>query len=100
MKTKYLFLCILLLINFSASFAQKTKFYIRPELVGARGKEVEGAIGLFASIFYDQATDKYPCVVVTTKADVADMLGHEKQKQLLGSSTGDNELHDALGCDF
>jgi hypothetical protein len=100
MKTKYLFLYILLLINFSASFAQKTKFYIRPELVGARGKEVEGAIGLFASIFYDQVTDKYPCAVVTTKADVIDMLGHEKQKQLLGSSTGDNELHNALGCDF
>jgi hypothetical protein len=100
MKRKYLFLCILLLINFSASFAQKTKFYIRPELVGARGKEVESAIGLFASIFYDQAIDKYPCVVVTTKADVIDMLGHEKQKQLLGSSTGDNELHNALGCDF
>jgi hypothetical protein len=69
-------------------------------LVGARGKEVEGAIGLFASIFYDQAIEKYSCVVVTTKADVVAMLGHEKQKQLLGSSTGDNELHNALGCDF
>ncbi len=69
-------------------------------MVGTRGKEVEGAIGLFASIFYDQAIDKYPCAVVTTKADVIDMLGHEKQKQLLGSSTGDNELHNALGCDF
>ena len=100
MKTKYLFLCIILVFNFSFTLGQKTKFYIRPELVGTRGKEVEGAIGLFASIFYDQVIDKYPCAVVTTKADVIDMLGHEKQKQLLGSSTGDNELHNALGCDF
>lgn len=100
MKTRYLFLSLLLLIGLSTSLAQKTNFYIRPELVGTRGKEVEGAIGLFASIFYDQATDKYPCVLVTTKADVVDMLGHEKQKQLLGTSSGDNELHNALGCDF
>lgn len=100
MKTQYLFLSILLIIGFSTPFAQVTKFYIRPELVGTRGKEVEGAIGLFASIFYEQAIEKYPCVVVTTKADVVAMLGHEKQKQLLGTSSGDNELHNALGCDF
>ncbi|MBK7229477.1 MAG: hypothetical protein IPH97_11610 [Ignavibacteriales bacterium] len=79
MKTRYLFLSLLLLIGLSTSLAQKTNFYIRPELVGTRGKEVEGAIGLFASIFYDQATDKYPCVLVTTKADVVDMLGHENK---------------------
>jgi hypothetical protein len=100
MKTRYLTFCFIAIFSFSFNLAQKTKFYIRPELVGERGKEVEGAIGLFASIFYEQATDKYPCVVVTTKADAVDMLGHEKQKQLLGSSTGDNELHNSLGCDF
>lgn len=100
MKTRHLTFCFIVVFSFSFNLAQKTKFYIRPELVGERGKEVEGAIGLFASIFYEQATDKYPCVVVTTKADVVEMLGHEKQKQLLGSSTGDNELHNSLGCDF
>jgi len=100
MKTRYLFLCLFVLINFSFSLAQKTKFYIRPELVGERGKEVEGAIGLFASIFYDKAINKYPCAMVTTKADLVEMLGHEKQKQLLGTSSGDNELHNALGCDY
>lgn len=100
MKTQYLFLSILLIIGFSTPFAQVTKFYIRPELVGVRGKEVEAAIGLFATIFWEKAKEKYPCVVVTTKADVVALLDNERQKQLLGSSTGDNELYNALGCDF
>lgn len=100
MNLRNFIIYIVLALNFSFSFAQTTKFYIRPELVGIRGKEVEGAIGLFASIFSGQAEKIYPCVVVTTKADVSAMLGHEREKQLLGASAGDNQLHEALGCDF
>lgn len=102
MKIKYLFFLIFLLISIGSSVAQKAKFFIKPSLVGTRGIEVEGAIGLFASEFEDYVKRIYTCAVVTTEADLGNLIGHERQRQLLGSGSAnfDENIKDALDCDF
>ena len=102
MNNKYLFTLILLTIMISSAFAQKSKFFIKPTLVGTRGIEVEGAIGLFASEFADYIKQIYPCVIVTTQADLGALIGHERERQLLGSGSQnfDESIKDALDCDY
>jgi len=97
MKIRYSILCILLLLDFSNTFAQQAKFFIKSTFVGARAKEIEGVVGLFASIFADQIKQVHSCVVITTEADVGTMLGQEKQLQLLGSHS---DIGANLGCDY
>lgn len=102
MNNKYVYTLIFLIIIISSTFAQKSKFFIKPTLVGIRGIEVEGAIGLFASEFDNYIKQIYPCVIVTSQADLGALIGHERERQLLGSGSEnfDESIKDALDCDY
>jgi hypothetical protein len=102
MKPQYQFFLIFLVISICSSFAQKANFFIKPSLVGTRGIEVEGAIGLFASEFENYVKEIYPCAIITTEADLGNLMGHERQCQLLGSGSADfdENIKDALDCDY
>jgi hypothetical protein len=65
-------------------------------------KEAAAAAGLLAFEIARAMNEKYPCVQTLTQADVANLLGHERARELLGS--GDPETLDriagAVGSDY
>ena len=102
MKLSSVIFIILMVINTSASFAQERTFFIQPSLVGIRGIEVQGTIGLFASEFENYLKQYYSCVIVTTQSDLGALVELERQRQLLGSGSADfdENIKDALDCDY
>ncbi len=102
MKTRYLILFLLITTIACNSFAQKTKFYIKSTVGGLYPKEIEGLPTYFATLFEDYLKEKYSCTIVITTSDTGDLLGLERQKQLLGSGSEETlkSIADALGVDY
>jgi len=101
---KYSFL-ILFLVSFalSCSYGQKTRFFIMSRLVGPGDQQrVAGAVSYFITSFDNKVKKTYPCTTVLCENDIGTLLGHERQRQLLGSETPGlmESISDALGCDY
>jgi len=102
MKTRYLVLFLLIATIADNSFAQKTQFYIKSTVGGLYPKEIEGLPTYFATLFDNYLKEKYSCTTVLTTSDVGNLLGWERQRQLLGSGSEETlkSISDALGVDY
>lgn len=102
MKTRCLVLLFLIVIIAGNSFAQRTQFYIKSTVGGLYPKEIEGLPAYFATLFDNSLKEKYSCTTVLTTSDVRDLLGWERQRQLLGSGSEESQksLAEALGVDY
>lgn len=102
MKTGFLILLLLVATIAGNSFAQKTQFYIKSTVGGLYPKEIEGLPSYFATLFDNYLKENYSCTTVLTTSDVGNLLGWERQKQLLGSGSEETlkSISDALGVDY
>ena len=96
---------VLLLVAFalSASYGQKTRFFIMSRLVGpGEQRRVSGAVSYFVTTFDNKLKKIYPCTTVLCENDIGVLLGHERMRYLLCSETPGlmKNISDALGCDF
>ena len=104
MKNRTIILLFLALFAFENSMAKETRFFLKVKLLASNGdpRPFEGAVSYFASTLDNQMKKDFPCIVITTDKDIAALLGHERNRQLLGSG---NEgamasIGDALDCDY
>jgi hypothetical protein len=103
MKIRSFLILILVSIALSSSYGQKTRFFIMSRLVGPGDQQrVAGAVSYFITSFDNKLKKTYPCTTVLCENDIGTLLGHERQRQLLGSETPGlmESISDALGCEY
>ena len=103
MKIKYFFIWILVFFALNNTFAKETRFFLMSKLVGPGDlQRVSGAVSYFVTTFDNKLKDMYPCTTLLTENDIGVLLGHEKQRNLLGSETPGlmKNISEAMDCEF
>jgi len=102
MKKGYLILILLITIFINNSFAQKTKFFLKPTVGGLHPKELEAIPTYFSTLLIDYLTEKYSCATLLTSTDVGTLLGFEKERELLGSGSEETykNISEELGVSY
>ena len=104
MKTRSVILLFLVLLAFENSMAKEIHFFLKVKLLTSNGdnRPIEGAVSYFVTKLDNEMKKDFPCTVITTDKDIAALLKHDRERQLLGSGeTGALEsARDALNCDY
>lgn len=96
---------ILLLFSLADMQAAKTKFFITYSIDGdsLSKKSVEGIPGVFITWMSDALLKEFKCTEYNSVDAIRTLLGLERSKQLVGSSTDEKGLKDiagAMGADY
>jgi len=104
MKTTRIFILLVFFLAADSSFAQKSNFFITTKLTmdGGDTLPLQGAVKWFVVQFDNKLKESYPCAEVTSESDIAAMLEHERELQLLGSSKEGafQSIAGAMACDY
>ncbi|MEI8112908.1 MAG: hypothetical protein WCI54_04725 [Bacteroidia bacterium] len=104
MKTQTFILLFLILFAFENSTAKEIRFFLKVKLLTSNGdtRPIQGAVSYFVTTLDNQMKKDFPCIVITTDQDIATLLGHERNRQLLGSGNegATKSIGDALDCDY
>jgi hypothetical protein len=100
---KRLFLILFGLLAVGPSMSQNGNFFVASKFVGAGDtRQIAGAVTYFVTQFSDRLHEKFPCTKVLSNADVASLIGHERNRELLGSGSenGLSDIAGAMYCEF
>jgi hypothetical protein len=100
---KRLFLILIGLLAVGHTMSQNGNFFVAHKFVGAGDtRQIAGTVTYFVTQFSNNLHEKFSCTTVLSNADVANLIGHERSRELLGSGN-ENGLADiagAMNCEF
>jgi hypothetical protein len=104
MKTRTIFLLFLVLLAFENSMAMEIHFFLKVKLTTSNGdtRPIESSVSYFVKSLRNEMKKDFPCVTITTDADMYFLLLRDRVRQLLMADDDGTmqSVQDALNCDY